>query len=204
MGFYADHILPRAIAVACGSSKLGPWRSEASEGLIGEVFELGFGSGSNIAFYPPEVTSVVGLEPSGQARKIAERAIRSSPVRVDVSLGVGEEIPFESESFDSALMTFVLCSVADPEVVLAEIFRVLKSGSKLNFLEHGISDDQKVSARQHRLDPLQVRLGGGCHLVRNPPVLISRAGFEIDSLRQDYGPGPRPWSYLSVGSATKP
>ena len=204
MGLYADQILPRAIAVVCGSSKLEPWRLEVCHGLVGDIFELGFGSGSNVAFYPPEVTSVVGLEPSARARKLAQRAIRSSSVRVEVQLGVGEEIPLESESFDSALVTFVLCSVADPSAVLAEIYRVLKSGAKLHFLEHGISNEQKVSVRQHRLDPLQVRLGGGCHLVRNPPALISRAGFEIDSLRQDYGPGPRPWSYLSVGSATKP
>ncbi len=204
MGYYNSALLPRAIALACGSRHFSSWRTEATQGLAGRVIEVGFGSGANVAYYPDAVDSLVALEPSDLARRLAGRALKRTSVKVALSAAVGEKIPFDSASFDAALATFVLCTVADPQAVLSELRRVLVPGGTLHFLEHGISGDPKVSKWQNRLDPLETRLAGGCHLTRDAASLISDAGFQVTSLRKGYGPGPRPWSYFSVGTALNP
>jgi hypothetical protein len=65
---------------------------------------------------------------------------------------------------------------------LAELRRVLKPGGTLHFVEHGLALDEKVRSRQHRLDPLQKRLFGGCHLTRPVVELLTTAGFTITEL----------------------
>jgi hypothetical protein len=42
---------------------------------------------------------------------------------------------------------------------------------------------------QHRLEPLQKRVFGGCHLTRQPADVITGAGFEITELDVFYEDG---------------
>ena len=56
---------------------------------------------------------------------------------------------------------------------------MLKPRGTLHFVEHGLAPDEKVQRWQHRLDPLQQRLFGGCHLNRPIADLLTRAGFMI-------------------------
>jgi len=42
------------------------------------------------------------------------------------SFGTAEDLPFEDRAFDSALITYSLCSVDDPARALAELRRVLR------------------------------------------------------------------------------
>lgn len=56
-------------------------------------------------------------------------------------------------------------------------------------------------------EPLHKWLFQGCHLTREIPQEIEKAGFEIQELEQDYFRTwrlPDHWSYLSVGSARRP
>ena len=53
------------------------------------------------------------------------------------------------------------------------------------------------------------RVAGGCHLTRDVPAVLARAGWTPDGekgwLEQEYLPGPavgRPWTHLSLGVAT--
>ena len=65
-------------------------------------------------------------------------------------------------------------------------------------LEHGLSPDAGVARWQHRLDPVQRRLAGGCHLSRDVSALVADAGFETTHLETSYLEGPalsRPWGY---------
>ena len=103
-------------------------------------------------------------------------------------------------TFDAALVTFTLCTVDDPEAVLSEVRRVLKPGASLHFLEHGISDDPDVVKWQRRLEPLQRRFAGGCHLTRDPAVLAVEAGFSVTAVEQVRLPGgPRPFTEGFLG-----
>ena len=83
--------------------------------------------------------------------------------------------------------------------------RLLRPGGVLCVVEHGLSPDAGVARWQRRLDPLQRRIAGGCHLSRDVPALVAAAGFEITMLRADQLPGPavsRPWTYGFLLTAT--
>ena len=103
-------------------------------------------------------------------------------------------------------MTFSLCSIPDPALALSEVRRVLRPGASLHFLEHGLAPDAGVARWQRRLDPVQRRLFGGCHLSRDIPGLVEGAGLEVAELRAEYQPGPRvmrPWVHGYLGRAVR-
>jgi SAM-dependent methyltransferase len=204
VGFYREHILPRLVDRACGTAGMTSWRVGVSEGLRGRVVEIGFGSGLNVEHYPAEVDIVFAVEPAEVARRLAERRVASSSVRVEHVGLDGQSIPLASDSCDAALSTFTLCTVPDPGLVLSELRRVVRPGGELHFLEHGLAPDPDVVAWQRRLEPLQRRLADGCHLTRDIPVLIADAGFVVDRIEQRYAKGPRPWSWFTTGVALNP
>lgn len=204
MGLWEARVVPHIVDRTCGIPQLGPLREQACDGLRGQVVEIGFGSGSNIGLYPPEVTEIIAVEPSDVAWQLS--ASRRSGSTVPVSrVGLdGARLPLADASIDTGLVTFSLCTIPDVAGALAEVRRVLRPGGTLGFLEHGLSPDPGVARWQHRLDGLQQRLFGGCHLARDIPRLVEAAGFTLDRLEQSYLPGPslsRPWGYLSVGLA---
>ncbi len=113
-------------------------------------------------------------------------------------------LPLDDASCDGALCTFTLCTVPDPSQALSELLRVLKPTGTVHFLEHGLSPDPGVAKWQHRIEPLQRRLADGCHLTRNPSMLVEQAGFVMQRNEQRYVKGPKPWCWLTLGVAAKP
>jgi len=202
MGLYEQHVVPRLVELACGAKGMERWRSRVTEGLFGTVIEIGFGSGLNVDLYPSDVTEVLAVEPSGLATKKASKRIvdAGAPVR---HIGLdGQALPLDDDTCDSALCTFTLCTIEDPDRALREVARVLKPGGQLHLLEHGLSPDEKISRWQHRLDPIEQRLAGGCHLTRDPLELLARNGFGVIWSEQRYVKGPKPWSYFTMLVAT--
>jgi SAM-dependent methyltransferase len=204
MGLYRDHVVPRLVDFACGSAGFDTWRARAADGLAGRVVEVGFGSGLNVPHYPPAVDVVLAVEPATVARRLAEKRIAASPVRVEHVGLDGRDIPLEDVSCDAALITFTLCTVPDPEQALSEVRRVLRPGGTVHFLEHGLSPEAGVARWQHRIEPVQRRLADGCHLTRDPTSLVERAGFVMGQNEQRYVRGPKPWSWITLGVAAKP
>lgn len=201
MGPYRDRVVPRLIDLAGGARDLRPWRERACAGLAGTVVEVGFGSGHNVPFYPRDVTAVFAVEPSDRAWRLAARRVEGSPVPV-TRVGLrGESVPLDDASCDAALITFTLCTVADPAVVLGEVARLLRPGGELHFLEHGRSTSERVARWQRRLDPLQQRLFDGCHLTRDPRGLVEASGMAVLWSESRPARGPQPWTYLTVGAA---
>ncbi len=201
MGFYREHVVPRLVDRACGIAGLRRWRAEVTSGLSGRVLEIGFGSGLNIDYYPPDVERVFAVEPSTTAFRIAGKRIGESAIVVERVGLDGQSVPLPDDSCDSALCTFSLCTIPNPDAALAEIRRVLRPGGQFHFLEHGLSPDPDVVIWQRRIEPLQRRLADGCHLTRNTVSLVGAAGFAIDDLTQQYGKGPKPWSWFTRGVA---
>jgi ubiquinone/menaquinone biosynthesis C-methylase UbiE len=207
VGIWSEQVVPRFANLTLATAEVRRFRQEVVAGLSGEVLEIGFGSGLNVALYPPEVTAVLAVEPSHVARRLAAPRLAAAPVvAVDFVALEAEQLPLGDDSIDAALSTFTLCTIPDVTQALRELRRVLKPGGHLHFLEHGLSPSETVARWQHRLTPLQRRLAGGCHLDRPIDRLLAEAGFELTSARNDQMRGPRvlkPFSYLYLGEATK-
>jgi ubiquinone/menaquinone biosynthesis C-methylase UbiE len=203
MGFYENQVLPRAIDVMLGNAEMGKLRTRAMEGLNGTVVEIGFGSGTNVPYYPREVERVLAVDPATVGRKLAAKRLAASETPVEFIGLDGQSLPLEDASVDNALSTWTLCTIGDVDAALAEIHRVLKPGGRLYFLEHGLSDDPKVARRQHRFDRTQQRLAGGCHLDRDHTAIIGRAGFDLEHVANFSIAGPRIMSYMYAGVAVR-
>ena len=204
MGFYSTHIVPRFIDKALGTPAMQEGRNAVAAGLSGTVLEIGFGSGLNVASYPPEIELVYAVEPALTARKIAVPRIAASPIPIQYAGLHGETVALEDNSCDGALCTFTLCTIPGVEQALAELRRVLKPGGRFHFLEHGLAPDAKTQTWQRRLDPLEKRLADGCHLTRDPVELVRAAGFELEFVHSEYTKGPKPWVFMTFGQAINP
>jgi len=201
MGFYSTHIVPRFIDKALGTPAMQEGRDAVAAGLSGTVLEIGFGSGLNVASYPPEIELVYAVEPALTARKIAVPRIAASPIPIQYAGLHGETVALDDNSCDGALCTFTLCTIPGVEQALAELRRVLKPGGRFHFLEHGLAPDAKTQTWQRRLDPLEKRLADGCHLTRDPVELVKAAGFELEFVHSEYTKGPKPWVFITFGQA---
>jgi ubiquinone/menaquinone biosynthesis C-methylase UbiE len=202
MGVYAERVLPRIINVACGAKQSRPLRERVCAGLHGRVVEIGFGTGHNVPFYPDTVERVAAVEPSQLGWKLARDRVSASPVPVEQSGLDGQSLPFPDDSFDTALSTWTLCTIPDPVLALTEVRRVLRPGGTLHFIEHGLAPDESVQRWQHRLEPLNKRMFGGCHLSRPILELLQTAGFTVQDVDVFYEKGaPKSMGADSLGVA---
>ena len=202
MSYYEDQVVPRLIDVMLGTKAVGKLRQHVASPLSGEVLEVGFGSGLNVPYYPPEVTRVQAVDPAMVGRKLAAKRIAASPVPIEFVGLDGEQLPVESGTIDHVLITWTMCTIPDIETALSEMRRVLRPGGQMHFIEHGLAPDAKVVKWQHRLNPLENRLAGGCNLNRPIDTLIQGAGFRFDELNRFYGKGPKSFSYFYEGVAS--
>jgi ubiquinone/menaquinone biosynthesis C-methylase UbiE len=149
------------------------------------------------------VHTVAAIEPSAQSLRLARSRMALAKAKI-VHVGLdGQSLDLDDGRCDGALCTFTLCTVGDPNLVLREIHRVLRSGATLHFLEHGVAPLAAVERWQWRLDPFQRRLAGGCRLTRDPVTMIEQSGLEVEVLEQRFASGPKPWAYFTLGRATK-
>src|SRR5262245_44305825 len=113
MGWWTEEVVPHIVDRTLRGREVDELRAQACEGLHGRVLEVGFGSGLNVRWYPDTITQVDAVEPAEVAWKMsADRRLQTSiPVgrvaRDAQNLKVGHEI------YDSALVTFSLCTIPD-------------------------------------------------------------------------------------------
>ena len=199
-----ERVVPRLVDASLRGHEIGEFRGQVCTGLTGRVVEIGFGSGLNIRWYPPAVTSVSAVEPSDVGWRLSERRRRGSGVSIERAGLDGQRLTLPDAGHDSALVTFSLCTIPDAATALREVRRVVAPEARLHFIEHGLAPEPAIQRRQRRWEPWQRRLAGGCHLTRDMPALIAANGWEIEGLETFYLPGPaigRPWTYLFMGVA---
>ncbi len=207
MGLWNDQLLPRFIDRTGSANEIDQLRRQVCAGLHGRVLEIGFGSGLNIQHYPATVQSVSAVEPSHVAWDLSEQRRSRTPVPIDRTGLDGQRLESPDSFYDCVLSTLTLCTIPDVAVALAEVRRVLVPAGTFHFLEHGRAPDDSVVRWQRRLEPMQKRAFGGCHLTRDMPALVRAAGLDVTAVRADYLGGPRvsrPWTYGYLGRATRP
>ena len=129
-------------------------RRQLLAGAEGVTIEVGAGTGLNLDHYPQAVTRLVLAEPDRHMRRRLRRRVDALDRAAEVIDASAERLHFPDATFDTAVVTLVLCSVPNQEVALAEIARVLRPDGRLLFIEHVRSGEPKVAKRQDRFRPL--------------------------------------------------
>ena len=156
-------------------------------------------------FYSAAVVGVAAIEPADLGWKLARKRLAATSIPVQRSGLDGQSLPLPDDSCDTALSTWTMCTIPDIAVALREVRRVLKPGGTLHFVEHGLAPDEKVARWQHRLEPMQKRVFGGCHLTRSIAALLVDAGFTITEVDVFYEKGaPKVLGADTLGVALSP
>jgi ubiquinone/menaquinone biosynthesis C-methylase UbiE len=202
MGIYSRYVLPHLLDLAMRNREQTRLRREWVPRARGDVLEVGIGSGLNLAFYSSAVDHLSGLDSSAELLAKATKRAKGAglPVKL-VHQSAEDAFPFGPASMDTVVITWVLCSIEDPNRALREIRRVLKPKGQLIFLEHGRAPDHGVVRWQDRLTPAWKHIAGGCTLNRKMDEVIASAGFRITELSNEYMAGPRPMTYMYKGVA---
>lgn len=204
-GLWDRYVVPPLISCACSSKPIMKQRAKIVPEADGVVLEVGCGSGTNFDLYDTDkVKHLHAIEPAegmvARARKTWDATDRGTSC--DIHTCGAEAVPLEDESVDTAVITFVLCTIPDWQAALQELRRVLKPSGKVLFSEHGLAPDQGVAKWQHRVEPVWKRLAGGCHLTRDTKQMLEAEGFQVDRHETMYLPStPKIAGFASWGHA---
>lgn len=209
---------------------LGDMRRALLAEARGRVIEIGAGTGVNLDLYGPGVEDLTLVEPDPHmGAKLRERlagrisdaadSAASPPNAGDAPAAPNatgaaapparlvaapaEAIPFDDDTFDTAVATLVLCTVPDPAAAIAELSRVLKPGGRLLFIEHVRSDDPGRAHWQDRLEKPWRFMADGCYCNRDTEATLTGSAFQIEAI--DHGKLPKAFPIvrpLISGTAT--
>jgi len=147
----------------------------------GPVLEVGVGTGKNLRYYRPgHSVTAIDFSPKmiERANKDAERLGVEAGIRVmDV-----QALDFADATFDSAVSTFVFCSVPDPVKGLREVLRAVRPGGRVYLIEHVLSTRRPARWVMQRLNGL-VRTVGGANINRDTAANVEAAGLSIVEVR---------------------
>ena len=173
-----------------------PWREKLWALVEGpRVLEAGVGTGKNMPYWPkgmqtlapPTRAGVTGIDLTPGMLEIAHRRAKQLGLTADLRLGDAQALDFPDATFDTAVATFVFCSVPDPMLGLRELGRVVRPGGQVLLLEHMRSANPILSALMDFVNPLVVRLMGA-NINRRTVENVKAAGLQIESV-EDLGMG---------------
>ena len=203
MSFYREHVYSQLVSALGNPKPIAEIRKRIVPLASGDVLEIGAGPGVNFSHYDPaRVNKVYALEPNRGMMSRAEEQRKRTGLYVEFIDLPGERIPFAEESIDTVVSTFTLCTIPGVADEIQGFRRVLKPNGKFIFFEHGLAPDVPVQRWQRRTEPLFHWAFEGCHVTRDIPSLISKAGFVIERIESGYlSPFPKSGSYCWWGTA---
>jgi Methylase involved in ubiquinone/menaquinone biosynthesis len=186
---YEKHLLPKMLDCCCSTKPINYQRNKVVPYAKGKILEIGIGSGINIPFYKKsQIEKLYGLDPSEELNHMALKVANKHNLDVEFLLSGAEEIPLPSNSIDTILITYTLCTIPDLNSSMSEMKRVLKDDGNFLFCEHGIAPDLNIVKWQNRINPVWGKLFGGCSINRDIPDIIQSSGFKLNKLNQMYLP----------------
>ncbi len=158
--------------------RLNRMRRNLLKHVKGEVLEIGTGTGVNINMLACEsMTSYVGLDLKIKPEVLQKIQKRGCPFKLVEGSAV--DLPFEDQQFDTVVFTLVFCSVSEPMKGLKEVYRVLKPGGRLIFIEHVMPNQPFLQNVFKRISPYWEKFADNCHLDRHTQLDIEKVGFRI-------------------------
>jgi ubiquinone/menaquinone biosynthesis C-methylase UbiE len=155
---------------------LGRWRRQLFAPLIGDVLELGVGTGLNLRVYAP-AARVIGIDVELPLVRTAQA--RSLTRDAWVLVADAQRLPFPNAAFDYVTAALVFCSIPDPAQALSEVARVLRPGGRLIQLEHTRTNQALPDALLTAITPVWSTIVGGCQPNRDTPALLMRHGWKL-------------------------
>ena len=142
---YEKHLLPKMLDCCCSTKPINYQRNKVVPYAKGKILEIGIGSGINIPFYKKsQIEKLYGLDPSEELNYMALKVANKHNLDVEFLLSGAEEIPLPSNSIDTILITYTLCTIPDLNSSMSEMKRVLKDDGNFLFCEHGIAPDLNI------------------------------------------------------------
>lgn len=170
---------------AMAEGRYRPWREKLWSLVEGpRVLEVGVGTGKNISYWPASAqVTAIDLTPGmlERARRLAARLGRPA----DLRLGDAQALDFPDAGFDTAVATFVFCSVPDPVQGLRELKRVVRPGGQVLLLEHMRSPNATLGGLMDLVNPLVVRVMGA-NINRRTMENVGASGLRIEHV-EDLG-----------------
>ena len=109
---------------------------------------------------------------------VGKKAVREFLEQMDL-----DTLPFAENNLENIVSTWTLCSIAELEQSMQEIYRVLQPGGTLHVVEHVLNrQNLNIQRLQHLLTPIQKKVADGCHLNRDIETALLETGFEIETL----------------------
>ena len=198
---YRDIVFGRGVDWVLSPRRTGKDRARLLADARGRTLEIGFGSGTNLDYYPEAVTHLSAVEFESDALRRAAGKIARCRFPVEVVEPTATELPFADDTFDTAVSMWTLCSIDHAPATLAELRRVLRPNGALIFIEHGLAPDPTIASAQRRWTPYWRRPALGCRLDKPVFDLVKAAGFSLEAEEAEYRPGPRVLSFTYSGIA---
>ena len=157
--------------------KFGPLKREMFRDLPAVAVELGSGSGTNLR-YLPRGLRLIAVEPNEQAHPMLRRRAAKRGIELELHSEWAEQLDLPSDSVEYVFCSLVLCSVRQPERVIAEVKRVLAPGGRFVCIEHvEAPEGTRVRRLQHLVRRPWFRVFDGCDVCRDTGALLRAAGF---------------------------
>ena len=146
---FASSFLPR---IKIGLEKMG---IKAGETII----EVGVGTGLSLPLYP-DSCRVVGIDITrNMLKKAQEKKERFGFRHVSLLEMDAENLTFADNSFDHAIVPFIVSVVPDPVRMMSEIKRITKHNGKIIVINHFRSRNVFLARLEKVFSPLFLRLG---------------------------------------------
>jgi ubiquinone/menaquinone biosynthesis C-methylase UbiE len=164
------------------SVRLEAMRARLFSKALGDVLELGVGTGATFAHYGG-ISSLTGLDLSEAMLEQARVRAARLPYPVTLERRDFQTLPFTDATFSTVSSSLGLCGIPDPASLFTEIRRVLRPGGRLLALEHIRPPNAVLGLVTDAIDPLWDRIVG-CHVNRPTLHLLERAGFQLQVLER--------------------